>query len=483
VTHSLLTKQTPQVLSGPAYREMDFPSLRLARSSRHARRIAKWLLLALFLALLGMVFLPWQQSIKGDGAVVAFDPVNRPQAVQAPVKGVIAEIGEGIHENARVVKGQLVYRIADQDSKYLERLNEQHENTHDQLNVANQRLERAAEQLVASRAVVNEKLEEVVATRAARIEAVSAAGEYIQMAENKLAAAKAGLMAAEDAVWQAKLDYQRKKDLYAKGLTSGIKFQEVDLKLRQSKAKQSMAEQYVKAAQNEVEAKEMEQESKSQEWHAKISKVGSELEKSRSEVSKSEIEVAKTREEISKIKNEIEKLETLVARQETQEVVAPRNGYIMRLVAYNNSAIVKQGETLFTIVPETDRPAVQVWVNGNDAPLISPGRHVRLQFEGWPAAQFSGWPSVAVGTFGGKVALIDPTDDGAGKFRVVLVPDEDDSSWPEYPYLRQGVRVHGWILLDQVPLGYEIWRRMNGFPPSLKSKEDAPKVKPPKVKV
>ena len=76
-----------------------------------------------------------------------------------------------------------------------------------------------------------------------------------------------------------------------------------------------------------------------------------------------------------------------------------------------------------------------------------------------------------------------PTDDGAGKFRVVVIPDDTDQPWPDYPYLRQGVRVHGWVLLDQVPLGYEIWRRMNGFPPALKSKEEAKAAKVPKVKV
>jgi hypothetical protein len=134
-------------------------------------------------------------------------------------------------------------------------------------------------------------------------------------------------------------------------------------------------------------------------------------------------------------------------------------------------------------VPKTSSPAVQVWVAGNDAPLINPGRHVRLQFEGWPAVQFSGWPSVAVGTFGGEVALVDPTDDGMGKFRVVVVPDPDEPPWPEYPQLRQGVRAYSWVLLDQVPLGYEVWRRMNGFPPAFNSEQDAKATKPPKLKI
>ena len=89
---------------------------------------------------------------------------------------------------------------------------------------------------------------------------------------------------------------------------------------------------------------------------------------------------------------------------------------------------------------------------------------MRLQFEGWPAIQFAGWPSVAVGTFGGRIAAIDATDDGTGKFRVLVRPGRDDD-WPADRFLRQGVRANGWVMLKQVSLGYEIWRQLNGFPP------------------
>jgi membrane fusion protein, adhesin transport system len=34
-------------------------------------------------------------------------------------------------------------------------------------------------------------------------------------------------------------------------------------------------------------------------------------------------------------------------------------------------------------------------------------------------------------------------------------------------FLRQGVRVKAWVLLDQVSLGYELWRRMNAFPQAI----------------
>lgn len=467
-----------------AYSEEKFPALRLARSSRWARKAGRYLVVLLALVVVGMFLSPWQQAIKGAGSVIAFDPVNRPQTVEAPVKGRIGEIGPGIAENARVTKGQLVYRIVDPDPNYLPRLREQVTNAEEQLRVAKGRLERSKDQLAAAKGVVKATQSQRDSTVAAQQGILAAANAYVQMAENKVDAERASAQAAADAVWQAQLDYDRKKKLADKGLETGLKFQETDLKLRQAQAKEEMAKQYVNAAMNELSGKKEEREAKQQEWQGKIDKVDSELSKANSELAKAEIDLAKTEEEITKISSELLKLKSQRDRQEAQVVVAPRDGRIMRLVAYNESAMVKQGDPLFEIVPDTEELAVQIMVKGNDAPLIDPGRHVRLQFEGWPAAQFSGWPSVAVGTFGGKVALVDPTTDDEGKFRVVVVPDPEDRDWPEHPYLRQGGQANGWVMLDRVALGYEIWRQINGFPPSLKSKsEQAKPSKPPVPKL
>ena len=126
---------------------------------------------------------------------------------------------------------------------------------------------------------------------------------------------------------------------------------------------------------------------------------------------------------------------------------------------------------MLELVPSSPDRAVAIKVDGNDVPLVSSKdgyekpRKVRLQFEGWPAVQFSGWPSAAVGTFGGIVSVVDSTDDGQGKFRVLVLPDPDQSPWPGEIVLRQGVRANAWVLLDEVPLGWEIWRQFNGFPP------------------
>lgn len=158
-------------------------------------------------------------------------------------------------------------------------------------------------------------------------------------------------------------------------------------------------------------------------------------------------------------------------------IKAPRSGRILSIYTREGSDFVKSGAVLGLLVPDTTSRAVEIIVDGNDAPLISEGRKVRLQFEGWPAVQFVGWPSVAVGTFGGKVAFMDYSARQDGSFRVVVVPDGEDVSWPDMIYLRQGARVKGWILLNRVSVAYELWRELNGFPVSTSTPPEKIKLK------
>lgn len=173
--------------------------------------------------------------------------------------------------------------------------------------------------------------------------------------------------------------------------------------------------------------------------------------------------------EVAAKEKDLMDIQSKLSRQAMQQVVAPREGQIMRVFFPQGGAMVKEGDTLVTLAPETDELVVELFVDGNDLPLLSVGRRVRLQFEGWPAIQFSGWPAVAVGTFGGLIKTIDPSDSGNGKFRILVEPDRNEPPWPGRPILRQGVRAKGWILLDTVQLWYELWRRFNGFPPTLGS--------------
>ena len=467
-----------------AYEEERFPALRLARVARFVRKMGRWLLCLILLLSIAMLFAPWQQSIRGEGAVVAFDPFERPQSVQAPVKGRIAERGEGVAENAYVKKGQLLFRIEDQDPMYLSRLEQQVSYATIELERAVNRLEQSEGLLENNKRIVEFTNDELEAMRYARDEMVGALDRFVEQAVNKLSAQQSKLVGAQAKLWQAEADYNRKKKLFEEGIESELKAQESEQKFRNAEAEVQIAKQEVENARNGVEGKKREREAKRQDLQAKINKVISQLEKAKAEVGKAEININKTKEEINQKRTKLVDQERKYAVQQTQDVYAPLDGYIMNLTVFQTSSIVKQGAELCRIVPRTENPAVQVWVSGNDQPLISPGRHVRLQFEGWPAVQFSGWPSVAVGTFGGEVALVDPTDDGSGKFRVVVIPDETDEPWPEHPFLRQGGRANAWVLLDQVSLGFEVWRRMNGFPQALgaqqKKKSDS---KPPKVKI
>lgn len=179
------------------------------------------------------------------------------------------------------------------------------------------------------------------------------------------------------------------------------------------------------------------------------------------------LEVSKFESEVSSARAAVADTEVRLSRQASQIVQADRDGIVTRILAPQGGIMVSAGDSLAVLVPDTDDRAVELFVTGNDLPLISPERKVRLQFEGWPAVQFTGWPSVAIGTFGGVVKFVDQADDGKGNYRVLIFPDPAEPAWPSGGFLRQGVRAVGWIMLDQVRLGWELWRRLNGFPVSV----------------
>jgi len=149
-------------------------------------------------------------------------------------------------------------------------------------------------------------------------------------------------------------------------------------------------------------------------------------------------------------------------------VRAPRDGVILRVNAGDAATFVNAGEVVATFVPDNVARAVEIFVDGRDVALVQPGAPVRLQFEGWPAVQFSGWPSVAVGTFDGRVMAVDPSAQPDGRFRVLVTEDEDaETPWPDERFVRFGSKARGWVLLGTVSVGYELWRQLNNFPPSL----------------
>lgn len=160
------------------------------------------------------------------------------------------------------------------------------------------------------------------------------------------------------------------------------------------------------------------------------------------------------------------RLDVQLSRQSAQTVRAPRDGAILRINAGDTSTAVAAGDPLATFLPDTENLAVELYISGRDAPLVRPGRKVRLQFEGWPAVQFAGWPSVAVGSFAGIVVSVDPSAAIDGRFRMLVAPDPAEPPWPAAQFLRFGGKAQGWVLLETVSVGFELWRQLNNFPPA-----------------
>jgi len=108
--------------------------------------------------------------------------------------------------------------------------------------------------------------------------------------------------------------------------------------------------------------------------------------------------------------------------------------------------------------------AVETFVEPIDLPLLHLGEKVRIQFDGWPAIVFSGWPNLSYGTYGGEVVAIETFISDNGKYRILLAPDKEDHEWPKD--IRVGSGAKTIALLEDVPIWFELWRQLNGFPPN-----------------
>ena len=471
------------MLAPVAYSESVMPALRLARSSRTARRIAKVLSYTMLIVIALMAIAPWQQNVTGSGDVIALDPEERQQILGAPIKGRVERWGENIKENVRVKKGDFIVEIRDLDEDYAERLRLKVENSEKAVTASEEQVTAAEQVLEFANTVVKTYEQQLTQYESILEQTTLFEQSYVNAAEQKVEGEKELLRQYEAAIPQLEAEVERVRNLHERGNISLQKVQEVERKLQEAEAKVRYGERQVAAASEELQGKIEERQAKIDKANADIEEVNAKLRKARGDVSKTESDLKKVEQGLAKARQDLLADQTALRRQTTGVVTAPFDGFIVQIFPNQGSAVLKEGDPLFKIVPDTADRAVQIWLDGNDAPLVEPGRHVRLQFEGWPAIQFAGWPSVAVGTFGGEILSVDATDNGAGKFRVLVIPDPDSEPWPEERFLRQGVRTNGWVLLNRVPLWYEVWRQLNGFPPIVsmdKPSEDKPS-KPPKL--
>jgi multidrug resistance efflux pump len=445
------------MLSVPPSGAAKLPALNLVQSSLLARRVARVLVISLAVSMVAMAVLPWQQSARGTGNVVAYVPQERQQTVLSPTKGIVARVADGLVEGGWVRQGDFILEIQPTAQNLAEQLNAQLRDLAVKLGTAQAKIE-----------VYQQNMKDFAAARDA---AVAAAQEMIKAAEAKLQAKLGVIPGYEAKEWQTRVNFERQRGLMEKGIKSDREVEVFQTQWDVAKADLEAARREVTAAENEVQAKKHELEQKRREAQTKVDYARAMREDAAGQA-------ATTRKEKREVEIKLSELDRLI-------IEAPRDGTIFRLPVYERGQAVKELDPLFTIVPDVSYHAVELWISGNDTPLVTPGDHVRLQFEGWPALQFAGWPSVAVGTFGGEVIAVDATDDGTGKFRLQVRPDPDDEPWPSERFLRQGVRANGWVMLARVPLWYEIWRQLNGFPPVVAkdaAQAEAMKAaKPPKL--
>ncbi|MEM7666251.1 MAG: HlyD family efflux transporter periplasmic adaptor subunit [Pseudomonadota bacterium] len=188
----------------------------------------------------------------------------------------------------------------------------------------------------------------------------------------------------------------------------------------------------------------------------------------RRDYEQAQIRVEQMRGSVAEAQANLNRTEVSLSRQSVQTVTAPRDGFIQSINAGDAATFVNAGDVLATFVPETAERVIEIFVDGRDVALVQSGEKARIQFEGWPAVQFSGWPSIAIGTFEGVVIAVDQSAQADGRFRVLIAEEPNpEHEWPAERYARFGAAVRAWVLLDTVPVGYEIWRQLNNFPPEL----------------
>jgi multidrug resistance efflux pump len=430
-----------------------FPALHLVRTTWWIRVFGRVTIGLLLASLVAVIFVPWQQTARGTGRVVALDPQERPQTMNSPYEGVVNYVQPGLREGSYVRRGDRVMElspfaanaIAQLDSQ-IQQIEIKRDSTSNNINLA--------ELIVTDQRESGRNL-------------VEALERQVEAAQQKLEQQKREVEVLQAELEQKQYDYDQAQMLYPKGLISELELVRKRNALAQARSQLNRGESMVEEYLATYNSKQSELESKKQDIEMKIRQAESKLQDENQKLATTEKEL----------------IDLQVKRQEFErlDIKAPRSGYLNQVIGLEGSNTVKKGDPLFTVVPDTTALAVELKIPGRDMPLIQASDKVRLQFEGWPAVQFVGWPSVAVGTFGGEIRALSPTDDNRGNFSVLVVPDQQNPSEPEWPddrYLRQGVRANGWVLLNQVPLGYEIWRLLNGFPPIVAPDEPGKGGKP-----
>lgn len=409
---------------------------------RHYKQFNRFLA-AFSIILLGILFLPWTQTISGRGYLTTLTPDQRPQTIQSPIPGRIEKWY--VREGDYVEKGDTILHISEVKSEYFDP----------------SLVERTGKQIKAKSMAVTSYQEKVKALETQIKALTQERGLKLEQAKNKWEQSKLkvksdsiDLEAAKINIAIAQRQYDRVVQLENEGLKAVTDLEEKRLKLQETQAKLISQENKWLASKNEVINAQVEINRVQAEYTDKISKAQSDLFTAQSNQFDSEAQV-------TKLENEYTNYEM---RNSLLYIRAPQSGYINKAIQSGIGETFKEGDRLVGIMPSEYDLAVETYVNPIDLPLVNLGEKVRIQFDGWPALVFSGWPNVSYGTFGGKIVAIETFISTNGKYRVLLAPDEEDVPWPKD--IRVGSGAMTMALLEDVPIWFELWRQLNGFPPN-----------------
>jgi multidrug resistance efflux pump len=396
----------------------------------------------LFFVGLFILFLPWTQIISSEGQVTTLRPDQRPQTIHSVIPGRIEKwfVKEGDFVN----KGDTILFISEVKDEYFDP----------------SLLDRTQEQLTAKERSVSSYMDKVrsldnqidALVQTSRLKLEQAQNKYKQ-AQLKILTDSMDFRAAQLAVEIADEQYRRMDKLYQDGLKSLTDLESRRLTMQKAQAEVISYENKLLTSRNELINAEVELMSIQAQYRDDISKAESEKFTAMSNMYDAEAVV-------TKLQNQFMNYSVRIG---LYYILAPQSGYVTKAIQSGLGETFKEGDPIISIMPSKYDLAIEVYVKPIDLPLVEIGQPVRIQFDGWPAIVFSGWPNTSYGTYGGKVFAIDNFISDNGMYRVLVSPDPDDVPWPTA--LRVGSGSNSMMLLKDVSIGYELWRKINGFPP------------------
>lgn len=401
--------------------------------------------------MLVFAFLPWTQTIRGTGAVTTVTPEQRPQTIHSAIPGRIEKWY--VREGDLVKKGDTILFISEIKEGYFDP--ELVANTKDQVEAKKLALTSYSQKVDALGYQVEALSNEQRLKR-------EMAQNKVQQSRLKITSDSMDLVAARTQFRIAKTQFDRVAALEKEGLKSMVDVEEKRLKLQETEAKIVTQENKLLAARNEWINARIELNRLDAEYREKIAKAQSDRFTAMSSQFDTEATVAKLESDYANYK----------VRTGFYYITAPQDGHVNRALQSGVGETIKEGTPVVSIMPSRFDIAAETYVDPVDMPLIREGDKVRVWFDGWPTIVFSGWPGLSYGTFGGEIIAIENFISTNGKYRVLIAPEKADQPWPKQ--LRMGAGAQTIIMLDTVPIWFEIWRTLNGFPPNFYAKDEKP---------